>query len=427
MTEKRGFGGLQGAVGRQAEIESRNKIVKLEEENDSLKQRIKALEYDVTKGKNKRKEWGKKEGEAANEQKLKDLKLKVTMALNQAKIQEKENDKLKEVISQMVQRNEKNERRDTKIFERVFGAKPKTSETKIRDLITGYENQKDRLEQRISALETQLQKVSQINVDLINENKSLTKGNPHSQYYYQRDEGKLVKKLEELEKTKDNLMKALARKEEIIESNLQELDTVKEVKDQLLSKIKSLEGDLKSGPSITDLHSLNNKITKLEKEKDRLQRDNDNLENEIMILRNNTNGHVRQYSSIQKQSRRLDTDPSIPQTPHFEYDESSSTTVLNKILEILSIKTTLGRGQIIETVQKIQRVVLAVPRMEAFIKQVTSAVFPDVSTPALDHIIPEIHSLHHKIGPLLSLKKDLVYLLKPYEIANFESVPNSEV
>lgn len=50
--------------------------------------------------------------------------------------------------------------------------------------------------------------------------------------------------------------------------------------------------------------------------------------------------------------------------------------ILNKVLDILNIQNTLGNARIIETVQKIQRVVMAVPRMEAFIKQIASAVFP---------------------------------------------------
>lgn len=187
------------------------------------------------------------------------------------------------------------------------------------------------------------------------------------------DEGKLLQKLEELEKIKDNQLKALHKKEEIIETNIEELENIKEVKEQLLKKIKNLENDLKNSPSIHDLHSLHNTIAKLEKENSTLKQENNNLENEIMLVKNNTNSHIRQYSSAVEMKHSLHKDNKANIT--FEYDNSSSAVLLSSILEILNIQNTLGNAKIIETVGKIQKVVMAVPRMEAFIKQITNAIF----------------------------------------------------
>jgi len=324
------------------------------------------------------------------------------MAQNTTKNFEKENEKLKASLDIMIQKSEKSEKRDNKIFEKIMGKQPKNSDMKIRDMISGYENQKERLEQRIILLEKQMQKVNDVNVRLINENKSLSKGSAqaNSQYFYMKDEGKLLNRIEELEKIKDNLMKALARKEETIESNLEEIETIKEVKEQMNNRIRALEHDLRSCPSVNDLHVLNNKIAKLEKDNSQFIRDNNNLENENMLLKNDLNGHIKN-KDMNKAASSLE-----PKTENnLEYDNSTSFTILKKILEILNIQHPLNQNYvsdeasytILETVMKIQRVVMAVPRMEAFIKQVCSAVFPHTQNPQLESIIPEIHRLHHVV------------------------------
>jgi len=318
------------------------------------------------------------------------------MATNVAKNMEKENIKLKDSLAQLVHKNEKNERRDNKIFEKIFGKQPRAMDLKIRDFITGYENQRERLDDRISSLEDQIQKVNVANAKLINENKCLTKGTPqgHSEYYYMKDEGKLVKRLDELEAVKDNLMKALARKEETIETNLNELDTIKEVKQEMMLKIKNLEHDLSQGPSIQDLHTLHNKITKLEKENSKLNKANNNLENEIMMVKNNSNGHIKSLGTNKTDTSRLSMLKGPPGDSALEYDNSSASILLSKVCDILNIKSTVGNAQILETVQKIQRVVMAVPRMEAFIKQISNAVFQGQNNPSLEHIVPEVHRIH---------------------------------
>ena len=353
-------------------------ISKLEDTNSKLKDKVKSIEYELNKSKtSKRKEWDKKTEEGTKKDPaIKELKLKWAMALNNAKNLEKDNEKLKTTISQMTQRDEKNEKRDKKVLEKIFGKQAKSMDPKITDFIKGYENQRERYEQRIEALEKQLRRLNDVIVKLQNENKCLSKGSAkaNSQYFYMNDEGKLLQKLEELEKIKENQLKALHKKEEIIETNIEELEKIKEVKEQLLKKIKNLENDLKSSPSIHDLHTLHNTIAKLEKDNSNLKQENSNLENEIMLMKNNTNSHIRQYSNtveikhlVQKENKANIT---------FEYDNSSSAVLLNSILEILNIQNTLGNAKIIETVGKIQKVVMAVPRMEAFIKQITSAIFP---------------------------------------------------
>ena len=78
LTEKREFG-YQGAAARANDIEIRNKIASLEENNSTLKAKIKRLEYDLKQGKqlSKRKEWGKNNEDTAKlESQLKNLKLK---------------------------------------------------------------------------------------------------------------------------------------------------------------------------------------------------------------------------------------------------------------------------------------------------------------------------------------------------------------
>ena len=353
-------------------------ISKLEDANSKLKEKLKNMEFDLSKSKSsKRKEWGKKQDENNKQESsiIKDLKLKWAMAVNNTKNMEKEAEKLKATISQMIQRDEKIEKRDKKIIDKIFGKQPKGIDTKLMDLIKGYENQKERNIQRIETLEEQIKRLNDVIMRLQNENKWLSKGSAkaNSQYYYMNDEGKLLQKLEELEKIKENQLRALHKKEEIIEENLEELENVKEVKEQLLKKVKNLENDLKNSPSVYDLHSLNNTIAKLEKENSWLKQENNNLENELMLLKNNTNSHIRQFSSIteSKHSAHKESKNNIT----FEYDNSSSKILLESILEILNIQNTLGNAKIIETVGKIQKVVMAVPRMESFIKQITAVVF----------------------------------------------------
>jgi myosin heavy subunit len=382
-------------------LASKEKIASLEDQLLKSKEKIKSLEYDNSLAKTlkgKRKEWPKKE--EYSDSKAKDLKLKVAMSLSNLKNVEKENEKLKAKIDQMIQKNEKNERRDAKVFEKLFGKLPRGSDTKVKDIISGYENQKERIEARMSGLEEQLRRLNEANAKLINENKWLLKGSvkANSEYYYMKDEGKLVKRIEELEAVKDNLMKALKRKEETIESNIQELDSVKEVKEELMGKIKALEYDIKQGPSIQDLHKLHNKIAKLESDNSKLQIENNNLEKEIMILKNESNSHLRNYSSVTK---------NISQKLNFEFDDSSASVLLEKIWEILNIKSSTGNAQILDTVQKIQRVVMAVPRMEAFIKQISSAIFPGQHNPSLEHVIPELHRLNQIMSHLMAMKEEV--------------------
>ncbi|CAI2377659.1 unnamed protein product [Moneuplotes crassus] len=384
LTSKREFG-YQNASQRATDIESKNKIASLQEANSKLKAKIKALEYSLQQNsqKSKRKEWSSKEDSVNS----KGLILKLAMAQNQIKASEKEKLKLKEKLDKVTERIEKSERRDLDL--------PKNLPSRIKDMISGYENQKERLDGRISSLEVQIQKVNNINAKLINENKCLAKGSTqaNSKYFYMKDEGKLLQKLEELEKVKDNLMKALTRKEETIETNLQELENIKEVKSAMTAKIQALEHDLKHGPSIAELHSLQNTITKLESECKRLRKENDTLENEVMMLKNNNNSHLKPQaeSFSTKNSSRI------------SYDEESATKILLKVLEILNIQNPFEKFSdeasfsILETVTKIQRVVMAVPRMEAFIKQVCSSVFPHTPSPQLENIIPEIHRLHSLI------------------------------
>ena len=268
-------------------------------------------------------------------------------------------------------------------------------------MINGYENQRERLEQRIESLEQQTQRVNNANAQLINENKCLSKGSAqaNSKYFYMKDEGKLMKKIEEQEKVKENLMKALARKEETIESNIEELDTIKEVKEQLSGKIRRLEYDLKNSPSINDLHILHNTIAKFENENRQLKAENNNLENENMLLKNNTNTHFRSQS---KETDKILT-VEASKKHSVDYDNSTAVIILKKVLEILNIENPLGKFceesscTILETVKKIQKVVMAVPRMESFIKQLCSAVFPHQQSPQLENIIPEIYRLHSMI------------------------------
>lgn len=101
----------------------------------------------------------------------KDLKLKVSMAMTSLKNMEKENQKLKDKIDQMVQKNEKNERRDAKTMEKLFGKLPRGGEIKVKEVICGYENQRERMEDRLKGLEEQLRRINEVNARLINENK----------------------------------------------------------------------------------------------------------------------------------------------------------------------------------------------------------------------------------------------------------------
>ena len=130
LTEKRSFG-YQGAAARANDIEVRNKITNLEEINGNLKKKIKSLEYDLKQGKqaSKRKEWGKKTEETSKlESKIKEMKLKCAMAQTMVKNYEKENAKLKHTLNLMIQKSQKNERRDAKLFEKVFGKQPRNSD-----------------------------------------------------------------------------------------------------------------------------------------------------------------------------------------------------------------------------------------------------------------------------------------------------------
>lgn len=142
------------------------------------------------------------------------------------------------------------------------------------------------------------------------------------EYYYVKDEGRLLKRIQELEAVKDNLMKALKRKEETIEANTQEIEGFKGIKEELMGKIKALEFDLKKGPNAQDLHKLHNVIAKLEDENARLVKENNDLENEIMIIKNSSNSHMRNYSTVSK---------NVSQKLNFEFDDLSASKLLESI------------------------------------------------------------------------------------------------
>ena len=259
-----------------------------------------------------------------------------------------------------------------------------------------------------------------MNAKLINENKCLSKGTvqSNSKYFFMKDEGKLIQKLEELEKIKENHMKALYNKEDIIESNLAEIENLKKENTNLLNKVQALERDINSAPSINDLHVLHNKIAKLEKDNTLLQKENNNLENEMMLLKNNTNMHIKNHNTSMNTSKDLNIGFKNSEDFTFEYDDSSASVILNKILQILNIQNTIGNAKIIETVQKIEKVVKAVPRMEAFLKSVAATIFPDHPNPPLDQLIPEILKLQS--NPLINSLKSM---LRP----NLELVSDQEL
>jgi hypothetical protein len=76
-----------------------------------------------------------------------------------------------------------------------------------------------------------------------------------------------------------------------------ELSTVKETKQQMnvITKILFIQDTIKrmnkereNMPSVEDLQSLRNRLAMLEREKDHLTKENCSLENQIMIMKNQT-------------------------------------------------------------------------------------------------------------------------------------------
>lgn len=83
-----------------------------------------------------------------------------------------------------------------------------------------------------------------------------------------------------------NQIKALFQKEDLIQSNLSEIFDLKEKIEKQNKKIQNFEQDLKNGPSVATMHELYNKIARVERESKQLQEENDNLENQVMLLKN---------------------------------------------------------------------------------------------------------------------------------------------
>lgn len=198
------------------------------------------------------------------------MKLKVQMAQNQMKNKEKEMNTVKKKLKDMILKEEKCEKKDNSNFLKIFGKEPnKGQDAKVLQILHAHETQREKLETKVEWSEREIQKLNDRNVMLKNENRALSKCDDEGrfQYYLSQNEGQLATKLDGMANTVKNMEDKLAEKDQLIKSNLAELEKLRGEKLGLVKLNQSLEKDLENIPSPDTLHFLHNKIAALEQEK----------------------------------------------------------------------------------------------------------------------------------------------------------------
>ena len=118
--------------------------------------------------------------------------------------------------------------------------------------------------------------------------------------------------------------------------------------------LKHMEAEIRLRPNLAQLNSKKVQIEHLENENDALQRENNELHNEIMMQKNNFGNH--------SQTPKLDSVSS-----KFGLNtQSDSRMVVDEICTILCLEDN-DPVTLLDTIRKLEKVVKAVPRMEGFI------------------------------------------------------------
>ncbi|CDW84876.1 UNKNOWN [Stylonychia lemnae] len=364
------------------------------------------------------------------EKQIKDIKNKMMVSENLVSKKQMEIELLKQKLEKKMHEDDKYLIRDRNIFEKHFGRQPRPAEEKA------YDIQREKLEKQVELLEREVDRLNAQNLELQNENYALSKGQIPAEeaHYFKKGDGGLTIKIRELENENQQLQKALKQNANDFKDLLKEIDQQKKSNIERDQQMEAMEQEMKIRPNLSSMKATQMKMQEMEQEIKSLQKQNDELNNEIMIFRNNSvsklqmfiifqGTHINQKS--QQKNEQIKGGLLIKNNQGSFMSAGDARMIIEEIQEILKLETE-DPGQIIETIRKLEKVVKAVPRMENFIQNICKQMSEDPNRPTpIEQIIPQIQYLRdiaiNQAGPLQQFKRDLIYLLFQRDNINMQN------
>jgi len=137
---------------------------------------------------------------------------------------------------------------------------------------------------------------------------------------------------------------------------------------------------------------------------------------------------VREYKTLQEQVKLLEERAGVPADKVAELSGEQARKIVFSISEMLSIKNTQN---LMPSIDKMQRVVRAVPKLEQFIKGICSEVFtndqPDFGASKMDQVLPTIKRWKLQLELLDSLKSFRTQILAYAGLEATPDVPDFDI
>eukprot|EP00347_Sterkiella_histriomuscorum_P008547 403344679 len=400
---------------------SKDLILKLEQTIFKLEQKV-----ENSKHQDKKENLNSQKSQVTLEKKIKDMTNKILVCENTVQQKQLEIDMLRKKLEKRLSEDDKYQLRDRQTFEKFFGKQPRASEEKYVNFLRAFENQRERNEKQMELLEREVQRLNTLNLELQNENYGLSKGQLPAEeaHYFKRGDGALSLQIKELEEQNYKLQQALKSNSQDYKDLLIEIDKQKSIIIEREQQMQGLEQELKFRPNLANIKATEYKVQNMEKEICELQRQNNELHNELIQIRNDQGSHLSdQGKSQHSKSANQNISDNVGKKGGLILKSSNghylsagdAKLVIEEITEILKLENN-DPVQIIETIRKLEKVVKAVPRMESFIQNICKATSEDPNQlVSIEQVIPKLKLwkdiVLNQFGALQQLKRDLIYLI----------------
>lgn len=308
------------------------------------------------------------------------LQMQLKQSEHRVKTKEIQLNRLQEKLQQQVRKEHATQQRDKEVFRKLQGPSPsKKTKPDLQQVIRLYENQRERMESEIRQLKAQ---VGSLSVEI----KDKENFNDTSEY-----QNELLQRLKNARTEQEEATSQLRNREALIMKKLkkiqQELQISRETNQEMAEENANLQLEVKSRPSV---HAYRTVQKRLEKTELQLAQHQQALAeaSDVAELRKLMDTKTMIQKDRQNHQLHLNRLQAVPKSVLLE--------IVQQVCRLLNLTDLTLIGP---SIQKLCTVMTAVPRMEAFVHEISQLVQVD-----LEDIVPTVKTWKDQMAEFHQVK-----------------------